>query len=782
MNPRTVTRRLAAIVFALACAAVTCTTASAAAKSQVTLNLKDADIGTLIQTVSEVTGKNFIVDPRVRGKVTVISSTPMDAAAVYETFLSVLQVQGFAAIPAGAAIKVIPETMARQEGGSHLSAAIGVPGDAVITHVYAIRNASAVQLVNVLRPLVAQGGQLAAYTPGNMIIISDRASNVRRIEHLIDQIDTQGDRDVQLVPLDNASADDVVKVITALQQQDKQVDPTARPAAAIPDERSNSVLVAGNREDRQKIVDLIHQLDSPEKENSYTQVVFLQYANAETLAPILQGYAQQEQKSSSSSSNSSSNFGFGSNSSSSTESKSSAPSTPTQSYSPSYGAGAGGGMFDKTTIVADKDTNALVISAPPKTMRLIRSVIRQLDIQRKQVLVDAIIAEVSANKSSELGIDWAAYNPHSIAAAGILNTSTLSAIQSAASAVTTTGTSSTNTSQLIGAASGLLGQGLNAGGFVNTNNGSIYGALLKALRSDGDTNILSTPTITTLDNEEAKISVGQEVPFLTGQFSNTGVSSSNGVVNPFQTIDRKDVGLSLGITPTITAGNTLMLKIELENSSLSSGSAGAANLITNKRTINDKVTVEDGQILVLGGLMDDQLDDAKNSVPVLGSIPLIGALFRSHSITKVKRNLMVFIHPVILRTVDDGNYFTRAKYDSVRRSELKAATGAVPLVGGERPLLYDYDDYLKRTAKPPELRAPAANTSSNISSGAATPSTGTTDATGAGSDEQQAPGATGTGAGSDSGNSAAPGNAAGAPAAPPPATSVPAPGTTPPAK
>jgi general secretion pathway protein D len=702
MNSRTVFRRIAVVAFMLACSA-----ALAASRSQVTLNLKDADISTLIQTVSEVTGKNFIVDPRVKGKVTVISSTPMDAAGVYETFLSVLQVQGFATAPSGPAIKIIPEAQARQEGGTYLSAGKGIARDEIVTHVYAVQNASAVQLVNVLRPLVAQGGQLAAYTPGNMVIVSDRAANVQRIERLMAQIDTTGDRDIELVTLQNATADDVVKTITALQQQDKQADPTARPSAAIADERSNSVLITGDLDDRRKMKELIQKLDAPTKEDSYTQVIFLRYANAESLAPILQGYTQQTVKNQSKpSGGGSSNFGFGNQSSMSQPAPTPAPAPSTPSYS---GASGGGGMFDRTTIVADKDTNALVISAPPKTMKLIRNVIAQLDIQRAQVMVDAIIAEVSANKSSQLGVDWAIYNPHSIAAAGILNTSTLSAITNAASAAASAGTSSTTTTQLIGAASGLLGQGVTAAGGMSTSNGSIFGALLKALSSDGDTNILSTPTITTLDNEESKISVGQEVPFLTGQYSNTGVSNTSGVVNPFQTIDRKDVGLSLGITPTITAGNTLTLKIELENSNISSGTAGGTNLITDKRTISNKVSIEDGQILVLGGLMDDQLTDAKNSIPVLGDIPLIGALFRSHAIQKTKRNLMVFIHPSILRTTAEGNYFTHAKYDSVRTSQLQSATGAVPLVGGQRPLLYDYNDYLKRTNKPPEVMfAPSA--------------------------------------------------------------------------
>jgi general secretion pathway protein D len=697
-------------------------------KAQVTLNLKDADINTLIQTVSQVTGKNFIVDPRVKGKVTVVSSTPMDAAGVYETFLAVLQVQGFATAKAGEAIKIVPEANAQKEGGTYVSSGAGLARDELVTYVYQPQNASAVQLVNVLRPLVAQGGLLAAYTPANMMIISDRASNVQRIEKLIQQIDTSGDRDIELVTLENATADDVVKVLTTMQQQDRQADPTARPATALADERSNSVLLSGDKGDRDKLKDIIKRLDAPVKEDSYTQVIFLRYANAESLAPILQGYAQQTQKTESTKpSSSSSMFGFGSSS----NAAATAAPTPAPTPASSFGGGMGGsGILDRTTIVADKDTNALVISAPPKTMRMVRNVIAQLDIQRAQVLVDAIIAEISANKSSDLGIDWAVYNPHSIAAAGILNQSTLSALQNAATAAASAGTGGISSTQLAGAAASLLGQGVTAaGGMINNGNGTSFGALLKALRSDGDTNILSTPSLTVLDNEEAKISVGQEVPFLTGQFSNTGVSSANGSVNPFQTIDRKDVGLALGLTPTITAGNTITLKIELENSSLSSGAAGAANLITNKRTVSNKVSVEDGQILVLGGLIDDQINDSQNRIPVLGDIPLLGALFRSHSVTKAKRNLMVFIHPVILRARGDGDYYTRLKYQNVREAELGAAKGAVPLVGGGRPLLYNYDDYVKRSNKPePPTQAPETRTP-NSAPGAGTESTPATSTT-----------------------------------------------------
>ena len=718
MNTRTVMwrRSLAAAVAAAFLVGSPGLMAAARDNAKVTLNLKDADISTLIQTVSQVTGKNFIVDPRVKGKVTVVSSTPMDSGGVYETFLAVLQTQQFAVTKSGEAYKIVPEANARQEGGTSISSGDGLPADDLVTHVYPVKNASAVQLVNVLRPLVAQGGQLAAYTPGNIIIISDRAANVQRVEHLMEQIDVRGDRDIELVHLDNAVADDVVKAITALQQQDKQADPTAHPPIVIADERSNSVLISGDPDERNRMKDVIKQLDSPINDDSYIHVIPLKYANAESLASILQGYTQSSSGHKSSSkllgNNTSGSSMFGGNSSRSDLGGASAAAAPTSSpvsSSGSSGGGSSGGssnLFDRTTIIADKDANALIINAPPKTMKAIRAVIAQLDIARKQVLVDAIVAEISANKGSDLGVDWAVYNPHSIAAAGILNDSTLSALQNAATAVTGT-TTSPSSAQVAGAAAGLIGQGLTGVGGMFGNGATTFGALLKALRTDGDTNILSTPSLTVLDNEEAKISVGQEIPIETGSYSNTG-TSANGAVNPFQTYDREDVGLALGITPTITAGNSITMTIELENSSLSSGTAGTANLITNKRTISNMVRVEDGEILILGGLIDDQLTDSQSAIPVLGDIPLIGALFRSHSIQKTKSNLMVFIHPVILSQRDDSDYYTRLKYGSVRQSEVGAAKGAIPLIGGQQPSLKEFDDYLKANNRPASPNATAA--------------------------------------------------------------------------
>lgn len=643
--------------------------------AQVTLNLKDADIGTLIATVSEVTGKNFIVDARVKGKVTVISSTPMDASGVYETFLAVLQVQGFAAIPAGEAIKIVPETNARQDGGTLSSSGVGLPMDEVVTHVYAVQNVSAVQLVPILRPLVPQWGHLAAYASSNMLIISDRAANVARLEKLIRQIDQSGDRDIEVVKLQHASAAEVVRTLTSLTQAAKQGDAAAMPATVIADERSNSVLIGGDRAERQKMLDIVAKLDIELGEDGATQVVYLAFASAENLAPILEGYAQQ----------------IG------------------QSEKPGGGTAAaaapsGGGNSAGIHVVADKDTNALIITAPPKAMRQVRDVIAQLDIRRSQVLVEGIIAEVSQSKSSQLGIDWAVFNNEKIAAAGILNPATLSGLTESFGTSTT---SSSSSGSNIRNFTGLVNQGINiAAGRVDLGNGTSFALLLKALKGDGDSNVLSTPNVTTMDNEEAEFSVGQEVPFLTGSFSNTGSTSNS--VNPFQTIDRKDVGLTLKITPQINQGNSVKLKIGLEVSSLASGATGAVDLVTNKRTLTNTVTVDNGQILVLSGLLDDSLNDTQRGVPFVSSIPLLGALFKYRSVDRTKRNLMVFIRPAILRSQLEGDYYTRRKYDSIRAQQSGASVGAVPLIGGTRPLIEDYDRYQSQVMPTPEPPAKAA--------------------------------------------------------------------------
>lgn len=630
------------------------------ALADITLNLKDADINTLILAVSEVTGKNFIVDPQVQGRVTVISSSPMNDAAVYETFLAVLQTQGFAAVPAGKVIKIVPEADARSDAGSTPRTGQRLPGDDVVTRVFQLKGASAAQLNPLVRPLLSPWAHLAAYPSSNSLIISDRAGNVSRIEEIVRQLEQAGDQSIDRVVLEHASAADVARIATTLLQQGKGSE-GGLSATVVADERSNSVLIAGDSGERRRMVALIAQLDMPAIDAGSTQVVYLRYASAENLASVIEGYAQKLGDSKAAS-------GAGASSA--------APAT-------------------ESRVIAEKDTNALVITAPPKAMKQIRAVIDQLDIQRDQVLVEAIIAEVSTSRQAELGLNFAAYNPKGGAVASVLDASVLSAL----------GALSSGGSGAIGSGVAALGQGILLGGGRLQNdggNGTSFGLLLKALQGDGATNVLSTPSLVSLDNQESEVSVGQEVPFLSGSYTSNGVSSANGAVNPFQTIERKDVGLKLGVTPQINKGNTVKLKIKLESSSVAAGSAGTANLVTNKRTIANTVNVESGQVLVLGGLIDDNLNESKSGVPLLGDLPVLGNLFRSRAVTKSKRNLMVFIHPVILRNSEDTARYTERKYEQVREAQLETAKRPVPLLGGSRPLLLKIDQLLA------PLPAPAA--------------------------------------------------------------------------
>lgn len=643
MTLGTLIRSLAAALLLLQISLV-----SAQSASQATLNLKDADINTLISTVSEITGKNFIIDPRVKGKVTVLSSTPMSAEGVYETFLAVLQVHGFAAIPAGEAIKIIPEVNAKQDGAPTRGPQRLAPDD-VVTRVFTIDNVPAAQLVPILRPLVPQYGHLAAYAPSNMLIISDRVSNVARLRTIIRQIDTSSDREFELIRLTHASARDIAQTLTTLTQQDRKTDPTTTPITILADERTNALLIGGDKATRNQFRGIITELDLPLEDSGSTQVIYLRYASAENLGPVLQGYVEQV----------AANEAGGQNK-------------------------QAGSSASVVKVIPEPDTNALVVTAPPKIMRAVKDVVSQLDIRRAQVLVEAIIAEVSESKSRELGIDSVVYDNDRIAAANILDADTLNILGSVAGAATGSITGA--------AAAALIEQGITAAGGRINENGTSFLFLLKALAGDGNTNILSTPTLVTMDNEEAEISVGQEVPFLSGQFSNTGTSSTTGIVNPFQTIDRKDVGITLGITPQINEGDTIQLKISQEVSAVSAGSAGAVDLVTNKRSLTTTVMVDSGDILVLGGLIDDQVQETERRTPILGSIPILGNLFKFRSVSKNKQNLMIFIRPVVLRDRETADYYTRQKYDTIRNVQLESHSGGISILGGaKRPLLDDID-------------------------------------------------------------------------------------------
>lgn len=632
--------------------------------ARMTLNFVETDIREVAGSIGEITGRNFILDPRVKGRVTVISSTPISIDAVYETFLSVLQVNNFAAVPAGKnMIKIIPAVDARSVAGNDLPPSLEGPSDDIVTHVVEVRNVNAAQLVPILRPLVPQTGHLAAYTGSNMLIISDRAANVQRLMRIINRIDQTSDDDVEVIPLQHASASETVRVISQL-TKNGAADATSRPPTLVADDRTNSVLISGDKTDRLRLRALISHLDTPLESGGNTQVIYLRYASAENLATILQSQV-----------------------------------TESQEVNQAEGAGSTSrdSAFGDAVILHESDTNALVITAAPKVMRTLQTIIEKLDIRRAQVHVEAIIAEVSSDNSAELGVQWAVEGSGSKTPIAMSNfpQGDGTGIGQIGAAV-----ASDDASGL----AGLAGAGGLTLGFGRVVSGATsFVGLLRALTGNSSTNILSTPSITTMDNEEATIEVGQEVPFKTGQYTNTG--TGQGTVNPFQTIQRQDVGLSLKVTPQISDSDTISLKIEQEVSSIAQGVQGASDLITNKRTITTNVLAENGEIIVLGGLIDDQVRESETAVPILGAIPLLGELFRYRSADKVKRNLMVFMKPSIMRDARDAAMYTNEKYKYIREMQMDEEgepEGVQLMYGEEQPLLPE-------TGKSADLVPPMTN-------------------------------------------------------------------------
>ena len=614
-----------------------------AAAPRITPNFKDADITQVIEAVGAATGRNIIIDPRVRAQVTMLSSTPMSPDAFYEAFQALLQVHGFAAVPSGDTVKVIPDANARQVPANDLPGRVSATSDEIVTQVVSVQNVSAAQLVPILRPLIPQYGHLAAYPASNILIISDRANNVNRMMRIIRRIDQASDAEIEVVPLQNASAAEVVRTMTALTQAQAQAEGGAAPQIrVVADDRSNSILLAGDRNQRLKARTLVAYLDTPLANGGDTRVRYLRYADAEKIAAKLKEQAA----------------GI-------------ASATPAAA-----GAGGAAASPDRSTVIwAEPETNALVVTAPAKTMNSLMAVIDKLDIRRAQVLVEAIIVEVSGDKSAELGVNWAIDGTNSGNAVGgfIQPVGGVSIVDLARAA----NDPSTLTAQPLGTT---IGIGRLAASGVN------FAAIIRALRGDSNTNIIATPSIVTMDNQEAEIKVAQEVPFVTGQFTNTG---NNNTVTPFQTIQREEVGTILKITPQINEGDSVMLKIEQESSSIAPSSQGAVDLVTNKRTINTNVLIEDGGTVVLGGLIQDTQTGSEKRVPFLGRIPVIGEAFRTRSAQKTKTNLMVFIKPRILRDATDTAIETNQKYNYLRDQQRSLAPRGevLPLLPGEKPAL-----------------------------------------------------------------------------------------------
>ena len=619
-------------------------------QQRITPNFKDADITQIAEAVSAATGKTFIIDPRVRAQVTMLSSTPMSPEAFYQTFLSILAVYNFIAIPDGPVVKILPDANARQSPSVDLPDNVSSTSDEIVTQVIDVKNVNAAQLVPILRPMIPQYGHLAAYPAGNILIISDRANNVNRMIRIIRRIDQVGDQDVEVVPLQNASAAEVVRVMNSLYQGAAAQAEGGTPMKVVADERSNSVLISGDQNQRLRVRALIAHLDTPLESGGDTRVRYLHYANADKIAPKLK-----EQM-----------------------------TGIAQASAPAAGAPGGGAspqaQAEKNSLIwADPANNALIITAPPKIMRQIMAIIDKLDIRRPQVLVEAIIADVNVTKQAELGVNWAAFGTGSnVPAAGFVSPVGGTSIVDLATAVENP---ANVTTQLLSGTT--LGVGRIGSGSVN------FAAVLRAISSDAHTNIIATPSAITMDDQEAELKVAQEVPFVTGQFSNTG-TATNGAVNPFQTIQREEVGTIMKVTPTISAeGTAVMLKLSIESSSIAQRPAGAVDLVTNKRTVTTNVLIEDGGVVVIGGLINNNNQRQESRVPLLGSIPIIGLAFKTRSASTEKDNLMIFLRPKIMRDASQAAYETDLKYNYMQDQQRSFEHREIPplLPGEHQPKL-----------------------------------------------------------------------------------------------
>jgi len=571
---------------------------------EVRINMQDTNIRSFIEWIAKATGKNFIIDPRVTGKVTVISNESMAPEEAYRVFLSVLQVHGFSAIESADAVKVIPDANAKQTGVP-LVEDNALNDDQLVVRVIRTDHVPATQLVNILRPMVPQVGHLAAYPDSNALIISDRASNINQLLKLVAEIDRAGQFEIDVIPLKFANAKELSAMLGTLVPQAAGPEGGSKMSVSV-DERTNSILISGDPSKRQQLRDVLANLDRPGNIIRDTQVIYLHYLKASELAQILQNVA-----------------------------------TSLQKQDKDVGISSA-----DISIQANDTTNALIISAPPAIMDTVNGVVKRLDIRRAQVLVEAVIVEVSDNKVNEMGVQWKTSEGGDGGFAGFKSSLKGNSIDNLP----------TNPLK--------LDAGLSLGFY---NNGSLQ-ALVRALSTDDSMNILSTPNLVTLDNEEGKIVVGQNVPFVTG----SSTSASNPSTNPFQTIERQDVGITLKIKPQINEGDSVTLNVYQEISSVSSDTS-AADIVTNKRSVETRVLIKDNMTLVLGGLISDEVRDAGDRVPFFSKVPVIGRLFRSDRKEVSKKNLMVFIKPTIINDFDHANQLTEGKYNFIRERQLRYA-------------------------------------------------------------------------------------------------------------
>ena len=621
-----------------------------AQEEKISLNFVNADIDEVVKAVSHITGRNFLIDPRVKGTINIVSSTPVPSSLAYDILLSALRLQGFASVEAGGVTKVMPEADAKLYIGA--SSDTHGAGDKLVTRVYVLKYESAVQMVPILRPLIAPNNIVTAYPNSNTLVVTDYASNLKRIEQIVESIDQPSAESPIVIPVKLVSAVELSQTINRLMQDGGApgggTDASQR-FVLTADTRTNALLLRTDNPARvARVRELVEKLDIETGAPGNMHVVYLKNAEATKVAQTLRAVMSGD---------------------------TSAPVAPaaTPASSGAFGSPAssgaaptGGGM-----VQADVASNALIITAPSAIYNNLRAVIEQLDVRRAQVYVEALIVEVTAAKAAEFGIQWQSMKGINGTGAQVFGGTNFGAAGQ----------------NIIGAANsiGSVGQGLNFG----VANGTItlpgsttpilnLAMLARALENDTNANILSTPNLLTLDNEEAKIIIGQNVPFITGSYAQT---SGTTTASPFQTIERKDVGLTLRIKPQVSEGGTVKMQIYQEVSSVDTATAtNAAGVTTNKRSLESIVLADEGQIIVLGGLIQDSVSNTKNKVPLLGDIPLLGSLFRYDSRSRTKTNLMVFIRPYVLRSALASQGLTQGRYEYLRGEQQQGQMASHPLL------------------------------------------------------------------------------------------------------
>ena len=653
----------------LAAAMMLC--ASTVAQERVTLSFANAEIEAVVRAIGQLTGKTFIVDPRVKGTISLVIEQPLSAEQALAALSTALRFQSIALVDAGGVVRVVPEADAKLQGGPVQTAPAG-RGDQLVTQVFRLNSAPAANVVQVLRPLIAPNNTISAYPTTNTIVVTDYAENVRRIARIISAIDAPEGSEVEIVRLQHAIASDLAVLLGRMLDAAAQTMDATQRVTVLAEPTSNSLVIRSSSPARVSLVrTLIAKLDQPSQTPGNIHVVYLKNAEATRLARTLLGITGTGSETGSGLTPSATPAAFqarppGGQALSQPATAAAATATPATAPAPTVS-----GQFASAQIQADPATNTIIVTAPEAIYRQVRSVIDKLDVRRAQVFIESLIVEVSGEQAAEFGIQWQTGLGHGTAGAN-----------AGALGGTNFGGAGQNILS-IAQNPGTVGPGFNIGiarGQITLPGvGAITNLqfLARALESQKQANILSTPNLLTLDNEEARIIVGQNVPFITGQFVSAAGAAT---VNPFQTIERRDVGLTLRVRPQISEGGTIRLVIYQEVSSVELALATAAGPVTSMRAIETNVLVDDGSIVVLGGLIQDTVNTTQEKVPLLGDIPILGHLFRYETRRQVKTNLMVFLRPFVVRDEAGARALLVDRYDHMRRLEEGTRQGWHPIL------------------------------------------------------------------------------------------------------